>query len=219
MKKGGLKMKNLLYKEFRLVIHPLFYAVLLFGALLLIPEWVYFLALMYFFFIALPNIFSVGKAQNDIGFSVMLPVRRKDIVKARMLAIIILEILQIIVAAVFALVNLAIYPKGNFLMDTNATFIGCVFIMYAIFNVIFFPMFYKTAFKIGFPVIAATTAAIVFATAVELSVLFVPALRILDGTENLAAQLPVLLGGIIIFVLLNIAAYKSSVKSFQSIDL
>ena len=61
-------MKNLLYKEFHLLIHPLFYLVLLFGALLLIPEWVYFVAVMYFFFIALPNIFSIGKAQNDIGF-------------------------------------------------------------------------------------------------------------------------------------------------------
>ncbi len=212
-------MKNLLYKEFHLVINPLFFFVLLFGALLLIPEWTYFIAVMYIFWITIPNVFSIGKAQNDIGFSAMLPVRRSDIVKSRVLSIIILEVLQILAAAVFAVINLAIYPKGNFLLDTNATFIGCVFIMYAIFNIVYFPMFYMTAYKIGMPVIAAVAAAMLFALGVELLMIFVPALKFLDGKENIIAQLPVLAGGIIIFVLLNIAALKMSVKRFENINL
>ena len=212
-------MKNLLYKEFRLAIHPLFYIVPLFGALVLIPEWIYFLALMYFFFITLPNIFSMGKAQNDIGFSAMLPVLRSDIVKARVVSIILLELLQILVTAMFAAVNMVIYPKGNSLLDANITYIGCAFVMYAVFNIIFFPMFYKTAYKIGLPVIAGIAAIILFSAAVELFVLLVPAAGVLDGTENIAAQLPVLAGGIIIFVLFNLAAFRISAKRFNRIDL
>lgn len=212
-------MRNLLYKEFHLAIHPMFFLILLFGGLLLIPNWIYFLAVMYFLFIAVPNIFNLGKAQNDIGFSAMLPVRRNDIVKARMLSVIIFEVLQIIVAAIFAVINLAIYPAGNFLLDTNATYIGCVFIMYAIFNIIFFPMFYKTAYKVGMPVILANIAALVFATGIELLNVFVPWFRIFDGKEHLEAQLPVLAGGIIIFVLLNALALKMSVKRFDKVSL
>jgi len=212
-------MKSLLYKEFRLVNHPLFYLVLLFGGLLLIPEWPYFIAAMYFFFMTLPNIFSIAKAQNDIGFSAMLPVRRQDIVGARMVSVIILELLQILVTAVFAILNLLIYPNGNFLLDTNATFIGCVFILYGICNVIFFPMFYKTAYKIGIPVIVSIAAATLFAAGVELLVALVPALKFLDGTEHIAAQLPVLAGGILIFALLSLAAFRMSAKRFCRVDL
>ena len=212
-------MRNLLYKEFHLVVNPLFYLVPLFGALLLIPEWVYFVAMMYFLFITVPNIFSIGKAQNDIGFSATLPVTRRDIVKARIVTIILLEILQILVAAVFAAINLAIYPAGNFLLDANVTYIGCVFIMYAIFNVVFFPMFFKTAYKIGVPVIAALTVAILFSIGVELLIVFVPAFKVLDGTKNVLAQLPVLAGGICVFVLLNIAALNISAKRFEKISL
>lgn len=212
-------MKNLLYKEFRLVIHPLFYLVLLLGALLLIPEWVYFLAMMYFFFIVVPNVFSVAKSQNDIGFSAMLPVRRQDIVKARVYAIVIFEVVHILTAAIFAFINLAIYPKGNSLLDTNLTYIGCVFIMYGIYNIIFFPVFYKTAYKIGLPAIAATAATILFATGVELLILFVPALRILDGQEHIMAQLPVLAAGIALFIVMNIAALRISTKRFMRVNL
>lgn len=212
-------MKSLLYKEFHLVIHPLFYLVLLFGALLLIPQWAYFIAVLYIFFITVPNIFSIGKAQNDIGFSAMLPVRRRDIVKARLISVIILEVLQILSTAVFAVVNLAIYPQGNSLLDTNAAFIGCVFILYAIFNLIFFPTFYKTAYKIGVPVMAALAAAMLFGMGVEFLVAFVPAFKTLDGREHIAAQFVVLTGGIIIFILLNIMALRASAKSFETIDL
>lgn len=212
-------MKNLLYKEFHLAIHPLFYLMPLSGALLLIPEWVYFIAMMYFIWTIIPNVFSVGKAQNDIGYCAMLPVRRSDIVKSRIMSMVILEVLQIAVAAVFAVINLLIYHKGNFLLDTNAAFIGFTFIMYGIHNIVFFPMFYKTAYKIGLPVIAALACVMLFVAAVELSILLIPALRIFDGRENWPAQFAVLAGGMVIFALLNAAALKISTKRFKSIDL
>ena len=212
-------MKNMLYKEFRLTISPLIYLFLLFGALLLIPQWPYLIALMYLFFMAVPNIFSMAKAQGDIDFSASLPVRRGDIVRARILSIVILEVLQVIIAAIFAVINLSIYPQGNFLMDTNAAFLGIAFMMYGIHNVILFPMFYKTAYKIGVPTIAAITVSVLFAVAVETAVQLVPFLRVLDGTLNTWVHYATLLGGIIIFVLLNLLAAKISVKRFERVNI
>lgn len=212
-------MKNMLYKEFRLTLHPLFYLALLFGALLLIPQWPYFIALMYFFFIVVPNIFTTSKAQGDLDFSASLPVRRGDIVKARLLSIVILELLQIVVAAVFASINAALYPMGNFLMDTNAAFIGFVFIMYGIHNVILFPMFYKTAYKIAAPTFAAIIVSVLFAGAVETAVQIIPAVRVLDGSLSTWTHYVVLIVGMVIFVLLNVMAAKISVKRFESVNL
>lgn len=211
-------MKNLLYKEFHLVIHPLFYLVILSGGLLMIPQWAYFIAMMYFFFITVLNIFSIGKAQNDIGFSAMLPVRRNDIVKARVVSVIILEVLQIVVTAVFAVINLSVYHFDNYLMNTNAAFIGFVFIMYALFNLALFPMFYKTAYKIGIPIIVAMGVAVLFSAGVEFLTM-IPPFTVLHGRQINAAQIGVLAGGIVLFALINMAAYRLSVKRFESIDL
>ena len=59
-------MFNLLNKEFRLVISPLYLLTCLLGVLLLIPQWVFFVAPMYILFIALPNIIQFSKVQKDM---------------------------------------------------------------------------------------------------------------------------------------------------------
>ena len=213
-------MKNLLYKEFKLTISTGFFALALLGALVLIPNWLYFFALMYAMFITIPQIFTAAKAQNDLGFSVMLPVRKRDVVKARVLSILLIEMLHILVAAVFAVANILIYKGNNFFMDANVAFFGLVFVMFAIFNLVFFPAFYKTGYKVGVPTILGTLAAFIFMIAVEGLVMFVPQVNdYLDGAKEMYRQLPVLFAGIALFVLSSIATYKISAKRFEKVDL
>lgn len=216
-------MKNLLYKEFKLAVSPPFvYIVPLLGALLLIPQYPYFIALMYAFFISIPNIFIIGRDQRDIQFSVLLPVRKRDVVKARFYAIIIIELIHIAVAVVFGIIRNGMFPQeSSFLMDVNVAFFGFAFIMFGIYNIIFFPMFYKTAYKVGVPVIIAMVAAFVFVVLVEFSVQAVPALRVLDGIQagTLGAQLPVLAAGILLFAALNVIAFRMSAERFETIDV
>ena len=215
-------MKNLLYKELMLVVHPLFYLVPLTGALLLIPQWPYFVAMMYFFFITVPNVFQTARTANDIGFTVMLPVRKRDVVKARLYTVVFLEQVQIAVAAPFAALNNALYPEGNFLLDAGIAFFGLTFAMYGLFNLVFLPMFYKTAYKLGVPIIAAICACVLFAGAAETIALIVPgAAAVLDGIgpQALARQLPVLAAGIALFALLSWLAYRVSARRFERVDL
>jgi len=212
-------MRNLLFKEFHLAIHPLFYLVALFGLLLLIPQWLYFIALMYFFFIAVPNLFTYSKSQGDIAFSMSLPVRRSDIVRSRVMSIALLELLQIVTAAIFAVVNKLLYPEGNFLLDANIAFIGFVFMMYGLFNIVMFPMFYKTAYKIAGPSIVAITATVLFAAAVEAAVQAFPFAKMLDGWSNIGAQAIVLILGIVLFILLSLLSSKISVKRFERVNI
>lgn len=213
-------MKNLLYKEFKLSISPLFFILTLFGALLLIPSWVYSIALMYVLFITIPNIFTASKAQKDIGFSVMLPVKKRYVVKARILSIAIIEILHIIVAAIFGIINIIIYPKGNFFLEPNIAFFGLIFIMFAIFNFLFFTIFYKTGYKIAVPIISGVAAAFIFFAGVESLALLVPTVnRYIDSTNEMYRQLPVLFAGIALFVLSAIVSYKVSAKRFEKVDV
>lgn len=215
-------MLNLLYKEIRLVIHPLYYLIALFGVLLLIPNWVYFVALMYFLFIAFPNIFVNAKAQNDIGFSVLLPVKKSDVVKARILSMTGMEVLQILVAGLFVALNISLYPNGNFLLDANLAFLGCVFLMYGVFNVVFYPLFYKTADKIGVPILVSLTFTFLYATLIEVLSLMLPQVNhLLDGNTPTALvhQIPVFVAGILLFTLLTWLAYYWSAKNFEKVDL
>lgn len=215
-------MYNLLNKEFRLVISPLYLLTCLLDALLLIPQWVFFLAPMYLLFIALPNIIQYSKTQKDMEFTLLLPVRKGDVVRARILAIALLEIAQVFVVAVFAAINIILYNTPNFFIDPNVAYIGCVFAMFGVFNVVFFPMLYKTAYKMAAPLITALTLTILFAAIIELLVVTVPAVtRVLDGISrtSLIGQIPVLFCGIAAFVLLTWVSIRLSIKRFDKVNL
>lgn len=213
-------MKNLLYKEFKLLIVPGFFLLSLLGALILIPNWPYYIALMYAMFITIPNIFTASKTQNDLGFSVMLPVKKSDVVKARVLSIIVIELLQIVVAAIFAAVNIILYKGNNIFQEPNVAHFGLAFVMFAIYNIILFPGFYKTGYKLAVPAVVATIVAFFFMAGIECLNLLVPAAgAYLDSITNMANQIPLLLGGILIFVIVNVLAFKVSAKRFAKIDL
>ena len=213
-------MKALLYKEFKLVINPLFYATALLSLLVLIPEWLYFIALLYFCFMSAPNLFSLSKTYKEVYFSATQPVLRRDIVKARVLSMVALELLQLAVAAVCVALKLTVFPSPNYLfMDANLSFLGLSFVMFGLFNLVLLPMFYKTAYKIGVPTIFATTAAVLFAAAVELGVIYLPFTRVLDGMQTTGTHVAVLAGGVAVFAGLNYAAYRLSAARFAKVDL
>lgn len=215
-------MKSLLYKDLRLAIHPFYYILpVLTGALMLIPGWLYFIVLMYFGFISLPNMFASFKTQNDLTFSMMMPVRKKDIVKSRFISVLTLELLHIVIAIVYAVINKQIYNNFRyFFLEPNVAFFGLVFIMFGLLNIVFFPMFYKTSYNYGVPVIVANAVIIVFATAVELIALFNTGIKgYLRSAEHITVQFGILGGGIVFFVLFTIIAYRISIIRFEKVDI
>jgi ABC-2 type transport system permease protein len=216
-------MKDLLYKDFRLFWSAPIFLCLLFGAFLLIPHWLYFIAFGYIMWIGFVAAFFIGRSNQDIIFSVSLPIRKKDTVMARVCSIAVIELLQIIVAIPFAVINSMIYPQSNGVgMNPNFAFFGSIFIMYAIFNIIFLPWFYKTAYNVGKPMLVAVLASTVFAAAASFGVMLVPVLNTnfnSPGASNLEFQLPVLLAGIALFVLLTWLSYRISANLFEKVDV
>jgi len=215
-------MKNLIYKEFKLAMHPTNYLFLLMAFMLLIPNYPYYVAFFYQT-LAIFFIFIGGQANNDVYFTTLLPVPKKDTVKARFAVIVIMELAQIGVSIPFAILRNNLNPLENQAgIEANVALFGLVFFMYAIFNIVFFPMFYKTAFKLGVPYVFACVAMFTFVGVAETAVHLIPVLNTTLDTLDpsyLPQQLAVLLFGILIFSLVTTFAYLKSAARFEKIDL
>jgi hypothetical protein len=217
-------MKNLLIKEWRLARHPTIFIFLFLGMMLLIPNYPYFVAFIYTC-LSIFFIFLQGRENKDILFTVSLPVRKRAVVQARFWFIAMIEAAELLVAVPFAVIGARINPgaSGNEVgIEANVAFFGLVIVMFALFNLIFLPLVYKTAYKLGAALIWAGLAVTLFIFGVEGAVRFVPALnRMLDTTDLVlqVRQLPILAGGILIYILAMLLAYRLSVRRFDRVDL
>ena len=89
-------MKTLLYKQLRLVCQPMTLVFCLFGAMLLIPAYPY---TVMWFYVMLGLFFSFlnGREQKDVYYSALLPIRKRDTVKANCLFVGLIELLALLI--------------------------------------------------------------------------------------------------------------------------
>lgn len=217
-------MYNLLLKDLKLGVHPsILLLPFLFGALMLIPGWIYFIVIMYFFWITVPNMFSQFKTQNDLLFTTMMPVTKKDIVKARVSVIVILELMHILIAMIFGLFTIHLYPNVTYyFFAPHMGFWGLCFVMLAIYNIFLIPMYYKTAYKSLVAQLTSITAAMVFAGIVQwlgIQNSYVSDTFNGNGADNMVLQTSILIAGIVIFFAFTLIAYRIAVKRFQRVEI
>lgn len=217
-------MKALLYKEFKLAMHPTTYLFMAIGAMLMIPSYPYYVAFIYtclgIFFIFLSN-----RENKDTFFTASLPVRKSDVVKSRVFIVAIVELLQLVIGIPFAIIGIRINPNpaGNMAgIEANMAFFGLVLIMYALFNAIYLPLFYKTTVKVGIPLVFASIAVSIYVVAIEVAVQMIPFLKThWDTTDPAMAmyQFPILIVGLLIFALSMWLTYRKSANNFEKVDL
>ena len=132
-------MKHMLNKELRLALHPTVPLFWLLGAMLLIPNYPYYVI----FFYTLLGIFFVclsGRENNDIAYTLTLPVRKRDVVAARMGLAVLIEGVQVAVAAPFAVLRQHLPLPGNQVgMDANIAFFGLGLLLLGAMNAFFSP--------------------------------------------------------------------------------
>ncbi|GED71892.1 hypothetical protein BRE01_55940 [Brevibacillus reuszeri] len=217
-------MYNLLMKDLKVGINRInFVLPFLLGALMLIPGWIYFIVVMYFFWVTAPNMFVQFRVQNDLLFTTLMPVAKKDMVKARMSVFLILEVLYIVIAMIYSLFTIRLFPNVDYLFFApHLGFWGLCFAMFAIYNLLLFPMFYKTAYKYGPAQFAAITAAMIFAGVAQWLGIQSPYVFDLfngSGANNAALQTSILGLGIVIFIAFTWIAYRISVKRFLQVEI
>ena len=97
-------MKNLLIKEFRLAMHPAAIIFIFLASMLLIPNYPYFVVMFYtclgIFFICL-----TARENHDIDYTMLLPVRKGDLVSARILMVVLLQLIELAVCVIFAVIR------------------------------------------------------------------------------------------------------------------
>ena len=98
-------MKALLYKEFKLAMHPICYVfIALFPFMILIPS--YPLAIGFIYVLTCyPILFlgvNKGQQSNDLLYSTLLPIRKKDIVKARIMTVALMQFAFIAIMSALA---------------------------------------------------------------------------------------------------------------------
>ncbi len=214
-------MGNLLRKEFALAMHPTAFVFLLLSALLLIPNYPYYLT---FFYTGLAIFFTClnGRENHDILYTLMLPIQKREVVKARFLFAVILEMMQMLLAVPFAILRQSYDLPGNMVgMDANIAFFGFSFVMLGIFNFVFFIAYYKNPIKVGISFLMSSTAITIYMLAAETCAHTVPFVRdCLDTSdpEHFSEKILVLVWGIAIYLLLTGIAYRKSIASFEKLD-
>lgn len=211
---------NLLYKELRLAAHPNLFIFTLLGALVIVPAYPY--GVIFLFGCLGPYItFMYGRETNDIYYTSLLPLKKSDTVKAKCLLMVISQLTQMLISLPFAALRLHTSQDSNPVgIEANVAFYGFGFIIYAAFNLILLTQFFKTAYKVGKSFILATIPAIILITLMEVIVHF-PKFMWLDSTspDMMLKQFPILIIGIITYILSMLIAYNISARHFKKVDL
>ena len=140
---------KLLKKEWNLCMHPTGYIMLLCSALILVPGYPYGVTCFYMG-LAIYFICLSARENHDASFTLMLPVSRADAVRARILFCTLLEAANLLLVILCILLKNAIgsmrNPAG---LDAGLALVGECLILYTLFDLIFFPMYYKDINKPG----------------------------------------------------------------------
>ena len=214
-------MKTLLYKQLRLVCHPMTPLFCLFGVMVLIPNYPY---TVIFFYVTLGLFFSFlnMREQKDIYYSALLPVPKRDAVKAGCLFVVLAELASLVLLALFSVLAVHLQPEKDNLvgLDPNITLLAAGLLIYAVFNAVFLPSFYANGYKVGTAYLKAVipTAAVM---AVCEALPHFPRLTWLDELDRAAQlrQLPLLVGGILIYAGGMALTLRASEKLYEKVDL
>lgn len=216
-------MKKLLYKELTLSANPLSYWFIAFSAMTMIPRYP---ILVGSFFICLGIFYTYQQVRecDDITYTVMLPVRKQDVVTAKYLFVLFIECIAFILCLFLTIIRMRLLGDAapyvtNQLMNANAAYLGYIMLVFATFNSIFLAGFFKTAYKIGKPFILFCVVATVIIFMGEI-LHHIPGLESLNDSSNLnVPQIVILLFGVAMFKLCTWFSYQKAIKDFERIDL
>ena len=215
-------MINLLKKEFSLAMHPTAPMFLALSAMLIIPNYPYYVV---FFYTGLAIFFTClsGRENNDIFYSMLLPVSKRKIVAARFIYAVILETAQIAIAVPFALIRQSMDIGGNAVgMDAGISLFALSLPMMTLFNAVFFGSYYKNVKKVGASFAKASIAMFLYIAVAETLAHIIPFMRdVLDtpDTEYVPEKLIVLAVCVLIYATGTFFVYRRAVKNFEKQDI
>ena len=218
-------MLNLIKKEIALCLHPTAFIFLAFAALVFVPNYPYEVI---FFFSCLSVFFCcmMTRENGDIAFSCALPVKKEHIPLAKMLVVIGLQCIILLLVGIIGAIKGAVLPAEQYVnqagISANLTLIGNGAVLLGVFNLLFFPRYFKAPDKIGVPFVTAAIAVLLligmFTVLRFATTLYSITLNGLNS-EHTGAKIAALGIGIAVYIILSAISCKLAMKRFQNIDV
>lgn len=217
-------MRNLLRKEMRLAASPLPYLFVLFGLMFFLPGYPV-LCGAYFAALGIFQGFRNAREANDVVFSALLPVAKRDVVKGKFLFVCLIEGCAFLLMAVptalrMTVLSQAAVYRDNALLNANLFALGTACVIFGLFNRIFVCGFFRTAYKLGPPFVLFSVVCFLVIAAAE-ALPHAPGLERLNAcvAEEPVLQTCLLAAGILIFLLTTVLSYLRARGRFESVDL
>ena len=217
-------MLNLIKKEIALCLHPTAFIFLAFAALVFVPNYPYEVI---FFFSCLSVFFCcmMTRENGDIAFSCALPVKKEHIPLAKILVTIGLQCIILLLVGIIGAVKGAVLPTEQYVnqagISANLALVGNGAILLGVFNLIFFPRYFKSPDKIGVPfVIGAIVVFLLIGVFIVLrwvTPLYSITLNGLNSV-NTGAKAAALIIGMAIYAIMSTISCKLSMRRFQKYD-
>lgn len=211
---------KLLYKELALAAHPTSIIFIFLGCLVLVPAYPY--TVIFMFGCLAPYLtFQYARETNDLWYTALLPVTRKESIRGKCLLILFIRLFQLLIAVPSVLLRKILQVENNPVgMDATLAWFGFGLMIYGIFDLVFFPAYYRNGYKSGRAFVMAAIPMLLMMVAVEGAVR-IPQFAWLDSyaLPGLMRQVPVFLIGILCYGYFITLAYRISVKRFEHVDL
>lgn len=217
-------MNALLKKEMRLSALLLTYLFIGFAFMTMLPGYPV-LCSVFFINLGIFQSFQSAREANDIVFSALLPVAKRDVVRGKYQFSVMIELCGFALMTVLTLVRMtalsdvAVY-RQNALMNANPFFLGCALVIFGVFNLIFLGGFFRTAYSLGKPFITYIIVNFLLIGIAEALHHF-PGMEALNafGFDHIGLQLLTLLAGAMLYILLTVMSYNKACENFERIDL
>ncbi|MBP9988083.1 MAG: ABC-2 transporter permease [Ruminococcus sp.] len=217
-------MRNVLFKEMKLSASILSYLFILFGFMFFLPGYP-ILCGVFFVTLGIFQSFQNARETNDILFSTLLPVAKRDVVKGKYVFVCFIELCGLLLMGIATILRMTAFSevnayKNNALMNANGFALGLAFFIFGLFNAIFVGGFFKTAYKFARPFV--TYIVFAFLTiGIGESLHHFPGFEALNAfkTEHILLQLSLLVSGVLAFVLLTVFSCRQASRRFEKIDL
>ena len=216
-------MKKLFYKEMKLSANPLTYLFIAFSAMTMIPSYPILVG-SFFICLGIFHTYQQIREYDDVTYTVMLPVKKQDIVTAKYLFVLFIELTAFILCTLLTIIRMKILGTAvpyatNQLMNANMAYLGYTMIVFAVFNSIFLAGFFKTTYKIGKPFFIFCVVSFIIIIMGEI-LHHIPDLESLNNPSNLSMpQVVIFASGVVVFMLCTWLSYQKAVKDFEGIDL
>ena len=217
-------MKYILRKEMTISASILSYLFILFGFMFFIPGYPV-LCGAFFVTLGIFQSFQYAREANDIVFSALLPIAKRDVVKGKYMFSCLIELSSIVLMAIATVLRMTVLCdappyRSNAMMNANLFALGLSLLIYGLFNLIFIGGFFKTAYKFGKPFVIHIIVTFLIIGVGE-ALHHIPGAEAVNafGFEHFGLQLALLALGAFSYTILTFISYRRACRSFEQIDL